>query len=329
MGSCQDKYKGMKKYAWSAAISAPKLYPIEVIRGSLGNDEYGAYFSTIYGINNPGWGNAGRSMDNSSLQYLPDTLSFTWYSIVEDKYFTGKWGLDIAYLNKVFKEKYENIFHKSEQLYKIVIGLGPKGKVVMWGQSAGTSIELGSFQAQDTIITAADMREDDQHRFVEGRRERILRNDFYIPKEARERISEVGYPNPDLYSLYQKRYDWNVKINHIGEPNDLRLFYFNGEMESRIYPGVDNPFFKRRSIINRLAYFYIDEEKKRGLGIHFNSYEELSQAFERLSMKAESIELVVDVDLSTLNSGRVFLKNSQEKIELKEVVISNSYTKIK
>jgi hypothetical protein len=93
ISSCMEK-----KYEWSADISAPREYPIEVYTGAVG----GAFFSQMGGFTNAGWGNAG-SVDYIKAP-LPDRLDMTWLSYVDDKFYTGDWKLPTEKIQELFDE---------------------------------------------------------------------------------------------------------------------------------------------------------------------------------------------------------------------------------
>lgn len=324
LASCQEKMKE-EKFVWGASVSAPREYPIEVIRGLISNGESFVHFGTIYGVNNPGWGFSGGSMDNQSYSKLPDTLTFTWHSLVEDIYYTGTWKLDTAYMKKVFKGSYENIFRtQNMKMNNIIIGLGPKGKVVLWVDGDGNRVEVGSYQAHDTIITAADLSEDDAHMFKEGRTQRILNSNFYINDELKEKIKKEGYPDPKLYTTYQSKFNWKLQVSWPKPLYDTRIFYYNGEFETIV--NQENSFFKdKRAVPQRLAINYIDNEKNRGLSVKFHSFDEVIQALNELNTDKENIILYIELDLSRNDTGKAFLKNKNKQIQLKNVKIWNSY----
>lgn len=324
LASCQEKMKE-EKFVWSASITAPKEYPIEVIRGLISNGESFVHFGTIYGVNNSGWGAPGGSMDNKTNSQLPNTLTFTWHSLVEDIYYTGTWELDTAYMTKVFKETYKNISRPLNlRMDDIVIGLGPKGKVVLWIDGEQTRVEVGSYQAHDTIITAADLSEDDAHMFKEGRTQRILNSNFYINDELKEKIKKEGYPDPKLYTTYQSKFNWKLQVSWPKPLYDTRIFYYNGEFEA--IKDKESIFFKnKRAVPQRFAIGYIDNEKKRGLSVKFHSFDEVIQALNELNTDKEDIILYIELDLSRNDTGKAFLKNKNKQIQLKNVKIWNSY----
>ena len=80
INSCMEK-----KYEWSASISAPREYPVEVYTGAAG----GYFFSQMGGFRNSGWGGSGSI--NFIKAPLPDKLDMTWLSYVDDKFYTGEW----------------------------------------------------------------------------------------------------------------------------------------------------------------------------------------------------------------------------------------------
>ncbi|HEX8013677.1 MAG TPA: DUF2931 family protein, partial [Flavobacterium sp.] len=119
INSCMEK-----KYEWSANISAPREYPIEVYTGAAG----GCFFSQMDGFSNAGWG-GGNSVDYIEAP-LPDRLDMTWLSYVDNKLYTGGWKLPTEKIQQLFDEGYysrRGIEPEKGVYNNINIGLAPKG----------------------------------------------------------------------------------------------------------------------------------------------------------------------------------------------------------
>ena len=211
--SCQNKME--EKYSWLATPSAPKEYPMEVYSGALIANDFSYGFSDIWGTQNTGWGNNGGTMNVSTKEMeIPDTLEFTWLSLVEKKMYTGKWKLDKEKIAKLFKEGFVvPSTNKKETYNEFRIGLAPQGRVVLWISGSIYQKEVGFFQAHDTIITQEHAYENAKYMFETNYVEKRLKSDFLIGSDVRERISKYGYPNPDIYNLYREKYPWKLIIN--------------------------------------------------------------------------------------------------------------------
>jgi hypothetical protein len=47
---------------------------------------------------------------------IPNKLEFTWYSLVEKKFYTGKWALDKEKIEKLFKEGFTDTTGKKKPI---------------------------------------------------------------------------------------------------------------------------------------------------------------------------------------------------------------------
>jgi hypothetical protein len=224
--SCMEK-----KYEWSASISAPREYPVEVYTGAAG----GYFFSQMGGFSNTGWG--GGVGDNNIEATLPDNLDMTWLSYVDDKFYTGEWKLPTEKIKKLFDEGFHSRPGSESKIdnYSIVkIGLAPKGMVVVWVMGAGHQVEVARFQAHETTIDPKLITEDEMYMFRKGYAKRALTYDGTISPELRQDLQQYGYPSPEAYEAYQiEKYNWKPKII-LPEGSKISSIYIkmcNGEME--------------------------------------------------------------------------------------------------
>jgi hypothetical protein len=231
--SCMEK-----KYEWSADISAPKEYPIEVYTGAVG----GCFFSQMGGFTNAGWGNAG-SVDFIKAP-LPDRLDMTWLSYVDDKFYTGDWKLPTEKIKELFDQGfYSTTGGKAvTEPYKFInIGFAPKGMVIVWVAGLGRQVEVARFQAHETIIDPRLITEDEKYMFRSGYSQHRLENNFVIAQETRDQIKQYGYPPPEVYEAYREKYLWKPRVI-LPEGSRITSLYIkmcNGEIEDPLDKPID------------------------------------------------------------------------------------------
>lgn len=92
-----------KKYSWLGTVSAPQEYPVEIYKGAIVADDFTYGSDAYWGTQNPGWGKDGniRKVKTEKMD-LPHQLEFTWYSLTEKKFYTGKWKLNKNYIKSLF-----------------------------------------------------------------------------------------------------------------------------------------------------------------------------------------------------------------------------------
>lgn len=119
-----SKFMSAKKYDWSVSVSAPKEYPVVIQRGFMGKSFFGpSAISASWGI--------GREVAIKQPFVIPDDFEITWLSLVERKFYKGKW---ILPKNKIENCLEKGVDHQNKKVKcnKIQIGLAPKGVVVVW-----------------------------------------------------------------------------------------------------------------------------------------------------------------------------------------------------
>ncbi len=316
--NCQKK-KMEEKYNWLGTISAPQEYPMEIYQGAIVGNDFTYSFDSIWGTQNTGWGNEGGTMSvDTETMDLPHQLEFTWYSLVEKKFFTGKWDLDQKKIKNLFDEGFVDQDTRKRTTYNsFVVGLAPKGRVVLWIKGAGNQKEVGVFQAHDTIITKEKAYENAQYMFNDGFADRMLNDPEYktFKPEIREKIKEEGYPEPDVYDVYREKFNWKpVVILPEGSVwIDFGFNNYNGEQENLFAKTLDDNTYKNRAVPKFCGFYWRDKNKNR-YAVWVDSFDEkeIFELFQKLG-KDEEIDFTIKVNE---DNTRVFLSLVTEKEEL-------------
>lgn len=303
--SCQNK-KMEEKYSWLGTVSAPQEYPMEVYQGSIIADDFTYGFDAIWGTQNTGWGNTGATMNVSTQKMnIPKTLEFTWYSLVEKKFYTGKWPLDKTKIEKLFKEGFtDKDTGKRETYTTFKVGLAPKGKIVLWINAPGVQKEIGNFQAHDTIITKEKAYENAQYMLEDGYADDRLKSDFLMTPEIKNRITMSGYPDPSVYEIYRKKYLWKPVIELPQGYQVKKIFFMAANGEYDTYEGST----KERAVPYYLSINIIGpDHKELGANVFFTKNESY---YTDNVLKGNNV-LPVDFDLNDIN--KVFGRIDQKK----------------
>ena len=230
--SCQEQ-KMEEKFDWSGTLSAPQEYPIEVYKGSLKTSDFTQHFKN-WGIINTGWGNQGGTMIvGPDKKAVPATLEISWLSFAENKFYEGKFDLPKEKLTALFKQGFIDPITKEKETYKnIVIGLAPKGTVVVWLLSTGIQTQVARFKAHETQIDIESVSSDDRYMFDKSYAASVLADPMIIRPEIKEKLNAEGYPSATIYEAYEKKYSWSPKLEL---PNEQATFFAfetcNGEKE--------------------------------------------------------------------------------------------------
>lgn len=221
-----------EKFEWSGTISAPQEYPVEIYSGALVSNDGHFDFSSIWGTTSNGWGNVGKSMSNKLLT-IPNQLEFTWLSLVEKKFYSGKWKLPKDTIQKLFSEGYIKN-NKKETYDKFIVGLAPNGLLILW-LAGEDQIEIGRYQAEEIIIdlSKTEIHPTDEYMFQKDFIDECLKDQMIVKPDVQEKIIRSGYPRPDIYHLYREKYDWQPQII-LPHNSKIISVYFklcNGEKE--------------------------------------------------------------------------------------------------
>lgn len=307
--NCQNK-KMEEKYSWLGTVSAPQEYPMEIYSGAIIAEDFAYNFDAIWGTQNTGWGNEGGTMnvDNKNRE-IPNRLEFTWFSLVEKKFYTGKWVLDKEKIEKLFREGFTDVNTKKKQTYTTFkIGLAPKGKIVLWINAPGVQKEVGNFQAHDTIITKEKAYDNAQYMLEEGYADNRLKSDFLMTQDVKNRISTSGYPDPSIYETYRKKYLWKPVIELPEGYQVKKIFYMacNGEYDDY------NEIVSERAIPYYLSISLI---KPDGKELSMNIFFTKSESYYTENILKGNNVLPVDFDLNDVN--KVFKNiNHKERVDI-------------
>ncbi|WP_292008819.1 DUF2931 family protein [Chryseobacterium sp.] len=315
-----------KKYSWLGTISAPQEFPMEIYSGSIIADDFTYNFDSIWGTQNTGWGNDGGTMSVSTTQMeIPHALEFTWYSLVEGKFYTGKWKLDKEKIVKLFEEGLvDQDTHKKTTYDAFVVGLAPKGRVVLWIKGTGNQKEVGVFQAHDTIIKEEKAYDNARYMFKEGFADRMLNDPSYktFKPEVREKIQQHGYPSEDIYDVYREKYNWKpeVILTEGGKWIDFGFNNYNGEQENLFGESLNNNHYQKRAVPKFCGFYWMDKEKNR-YAIWIDSFDEkeIFDVFGKLG-KEENIDFVIKVNADNTEAN-LFLKTKNQELPVTKAKI--------
>jgi hypothetical protein len=322
--SCQHK-KMEKKYDWSATLSAPEEYPVQVYRGEIIAKDYSQSLSG-FGDIHYGWGEEGGTVVmGPDLKNLPDSLEIAWHSFVDQKNFEGKWALPKEKLIKLFDEGIIDLSTKKKSTYnKFIIGLAPNGLVVVWISVAGSQIEIAHFKAKEVVVNVETISEDNKPIFSKKYNDVVL-SELNENHKTFERIKQNDYPKIDLYEDYRIRYLWKPIVELSGNEllSDYVLQTYNGEVEVAFLNDSEqlNSQVKERGVLKYFAFGWTDkvQNKRNGCWLEKFDENELFTAFKKFDA-SEEVNVVIDVtDKSKIS---IKLKSTKQEIEIKQFKVT-------
>ncbi|WP_343556884.1 DUF2931 family protein [Sphingobacterium sp.] len=314
--SCQESKMSEKKYTWGGAALAPKEYPVEIYDGALVSGDYAFRFGPIYGILKQGWGTSVKGMGSPDEPVaLPDELRMTWYSIQEEKFYTGHWKLDKEQMIKLWEQGSINVrTGEKENFETLIVGLAPAGNVALWADGQ-RQVLLGTFQAHDTTITQETAHEEFEHFFRKEYRDAAYKPDKLYDGELYANLEGQGWPKPQLYLDYNKKYAWKFAVEGIDLGAKDYFFYecFNGERDMPLNTDSANTNLPK-AIPAHTYVKWIDGQNQQWVADLKFKYEIIKKAFEQFE-PTEKIEFVFQIDTSA-NVLNTYLRSTSKKVKI-------------
>lgn len=301
------------KIKWAAGVCAPELYPVEVYRGDFftAND-----WESIPngGIVAAGWGDNGMNMGRSSI--IPEGFKITYFSYLENKFYTGKFELPHAKIKQLFEEGVIDYGSKQFQSYiAIIVGMAPEGVLVVWMKTYDNQVEIGRYQAKEMDLEWKIFKPVggfERNVFVErtiGRRPEALAN-----------FKKNGLSH-GLWDTYRIKYSWRPQFEFpkgsVVEGIDLSMY--NGETDFIWGERLAKNVYEKRAITWRVNLLWADEhDEDFGTFIDFDEAE-IFEAYKKIyrNNKELDAELVFKYNHNR-SSIIVLLRSDAEEIELRK-----------
>lgn len=315
--SCQN-IKMEQKYDWSATLSAPQEYPVQVYRGEIIAKDYSQSLSG-FGDINYGWGEEGGTVVmGPDLKNIPDSLAIAWHSFVDQKNYEGKWILPKEEITKLFDEGFINGSTNKKLTYTtFIIGLAPNGLVVVWLSGAGNQVEVTHFRAQEVSVNIENISDRSKPIFSKKYNDVVL-SELNEKHNTFERIKQKDYPKIDVYENYRKKYLWkpSIVLPQDSKLNNLMFHLYNGEINNTIKENLASLDYTENAVFKKCYFYWIDKnQKRRGAWIEEFNEEELYKAYEELGGDVQIDLIIKIIEPSTVV---IVLKNNSKEIEIKK-----------
>lgn len=334
--SCQNKQQvkenkemNLEKFYYQPTISCPLGYPVEVYRGGL-ESQNGGFEPLNLGTHTGkgGWGGTGRSM-SSGIKTVPNRLNLIWVSFAEDVFYSIDCEIDYNKMVEKFKEGYQDsaFFFNDNGVYKketydyIVVGLAPRGVVIVWLSGSGKQVEIGRYQGEKIVVSQDEIATLDSHDrliFQGDYRKKTMLNEKIVPREVQE--SNQNKPIPfGLWDTYRAVYIWRPTfvVQHEGSMIDTRLEMFNGEFEDQFDQVLVKNEFTKRAIPKRVNIGWRDNTGQNYSGTMDFDEKELFEAFKEMYKDHKDNKAELEFSVNILNTFiTVMLKSKEKEIRL-------------
>lgn len=285
-------FNSPERFDWTTTVISSKGNIVQVSDCNFKGNSYRINKDMI--LNS--WDKKNNSEYEIKNTFLPDSLSITWFSYIEQKFYNGVFSL--PYESILEKAKQLDITHSKKTEYSvcIVAEVQPKGKVDVWIEKLeenykGKKLKIGTFQAKEINAT--------WHIF-DHYLETDKTSDIDISKQValvmEQHLYRLEIKLPNGYTLedsYFKLFNQNIWYNDKNKPEAPPLFNF---LPQQYYLKWGNG---RK---NFSTQFYFDED-------------EVLDAFRKNNNKSEP--LVLELILSDrYNFAKVVLRNNKTNSEI-------------
>ncbi len=304
--SCGD---GMKKYEWLASESAPKGYPMTVVRGDFYDSKGGRLYIPDGKTMHDGWGvEVSRHIVGDDKKYLPNRFDILYFSYTEDTFYQGAFDLPAERIAKLFGDGYYSPNYGKNITYRmIIVGVAPGGTVSVWVDNANKTTEVFSGTAEKV--------EAPWELIYSGKR--YSRSEFIaldleeqIGQEGIQRIKQNGIPQ-DLWKKYRKRFNWKPLITGASKPKVLNQFeFFNGEVDY-FSEAHGNDWTDEPKAVPRELHFVWKHKSDIPLAVEVKLDEnEIFEAFETLAEDNDD-EIIFNIDIEQIEDKLYYHFNIQ------------------
>jgi len=313
--------KNATKFEWESTESAPKHYPMEIIKGTLifqGEAEKGLYIPSG-GTLTAGWGYpiSAHSSGDKPLS-LPDRLKIIFFSFGEKQFYKGEFDLPYDKILALFREGVAA--NKDNPNYRrIMVGVAPGGTVTVWLTGRETKeIFFGQAQKVELNPSAAFTLPFKSQEQIDDYIESCIKSS--LSEEEVESLKKNGIPF-GLWSRYRNLYQWIPTFTDGHSSEQYSVISINGE-NKRVNSFTDTKELNElRPIPVNIGFHTIMDGRKFVYVIDFEEFE-MMETFEKLGVNQQVVRMEFDPKLPR-SQTKIRLYNDKESIELKKFKIKD------
>lgn len=218
----------MTTYKWRPTESAKSQFPMEILKGDIYYRGGSIYIPDNRTVEN-GWGEMGSThVAGEDMKGIPYKVSITWFSYLEDTFFSGEFDLPSEKIKAMFETGVINKANDKATTYDtVVVGMGLGGEVAVWMNGAGVITEVGQFSVPaadlswETVLDNPELSRED---FIHIVLSDSLNDDEL--KNSQEKVKTINF-----WERYKRKYHWAVDIAGNVKPLRIYLKNLNGEQE--------------------------------------------------------------------------------------------------
>lgn len=306
----------LARFEWTATNSAPKAYPVRLLRADLiladGSELYVPDNRTI----NHGWGVPGAThIVGEAEKALPVNLSATWFSYVEDKFYTVDTQLPLDVIQGFAENRIESPQRGTKHMFnRLIFGFGPEGEGAIWVSGHANAIDVFRFKGAEAPIEWDELIDNpdiSRSEFIS----RVL--DSTLGPQAAQDALRTGY-QIGTWPRRQQRWTWDLSVTGAAEISLLKFAALNGEVFhffNDLEPNVEHARYGAPHEI--LLHWKGGAGQARSATVTFDANETLA-AFEDLAATGDAFTLHIELSESA-NALAVSLETADVIYEFEQV----------
>lgn len=306
----------MARFEWTSTNSAPKTYPVELIRADLTLADGSDYYVPDKRVIHHGWGKPGAThFVGEAEKALPARLSATWFSYVENKFYA----IDTELPTDVFLDWVSQGIESPQRGSKhdfdrMVFGFGPEGEGAIWLSAHSNMIDVFRFRGAEAQVEWTELIDNpdiSRAEFIQ-----IILEEALGPEGAKK-AQETGYPL-GTWPRRQQRWTWALNVSGASEISLLKFSSLNGEVFhffEDLEPNIGHFLIGAPEEV--LLHWNGVAGQTRSAILRFNASETL-EAFEELAAAGGAIALHIELSESA-NALAVTLETSDVIYEFEHV----------
>ena len=303
-------------FDWFAVATAPRDYPMEVIRGTFyyKGEDYGLDIPSG-GTLNVGWGLSMSAYDvGPKFKPLPDRLEVTFYSYPERQVYRGSFELPYEKMLELFRDRLKNFPDKPYG--EILLGIAPGGVVSVW---------LSGYVTTEVFFAHAEKIELSPNAAFGLPFQSQEQADHYIESALAESVTpeQLVYikkygPPFGAWDRFRQLFKWAPVYKDGKLPHDKELpgDFINGE-QFKISAQFTDEYANTPKPLLRWTNFRAGGPQGPIYEVDFDEME-LIEIFEKLGGNGELVYLEFDPQLPHLQM-KIRAYNDKESIEFKKV----------
>ena len=312
----------MTTYKWRPTESAKAQFPMEIIEGDLFYPSGSIYIPDNRTVKN-GWGEMGSThVAGEDMKGIPHKLSITWFSYLEDTFYSGEIDLPSEKISEMFETGVINKANDKPTTYDtIVVGMGLGGEVAVWMNGAGVVTEVGQYS-----VPVADIPW-----------ERVLDNpdvskEAFIQMVLLESLGENGINASrkkvainNYWERYKRKYNWALDIEGTVKPLRAYLKNLNGEQEYiNLLKQIDQVTLNRA--VPESISIDFQSQNARTFNVKFQFDEdEMVAIYEKLHAKDPNSNMYLRIEIEDeTKHAAAYVLNDEYKVSVQKSTLSLS-----